>query len=234
MIEVEQICDRLGYAPATAYRYIRELNEVGLLARLPGGYALGPRVIQLDLQMRESNPILIHSRDVIEQLVRETGMMVLLSELYEDTVISIHQEFGTEPLKLNFGRGRPMDLFRSSTSRIILAHLSPRRMKSLYEKFQESADVKRLGSTWKEFSRVMLSLRKDGYSRSTGELNANVTGLAAPIFDDKSRVIGSITLVAMSERYGAFNDQFLARLICNAAAEITTRIGPAAMSPAAI
>ena len=54
-VDIAQICLQLGYAPATAYRYVRELADVGLLVRLPGGYALGPRIIELDLLIRETD-----------------------------------------------------------------------------------------------------------------------------------------------------------------------------------
>ena len=44
---------RRDSTPASAYRYLRELGTVGLLVRLPRGYALGPRVIQLERQMSD-------------------------------------------------------------------------------------------------------------------------------------------------------------------------------------
>ncbi|WP_240164241.1 helix-turn-helix domain-containing protein [Pseudomonas allii] len=36
VIDVDIICRELGYTPATAYRYLRELGDAGLLKRLPG------------------------------------------------------------------------------------------------------------------------------------------------------------------------------------------------------
>ena len=184
-VDIAQICLQLGYAPATAYRYVRELADVGLLVRLPGGYALGPRIIELDLLIRETDPLLHRSQDLVRQLAAQTGLNVLLSELYEDTVISIHQEFGLDAEVLNFGRGRPMPLFRSATSRVILAHLTPRRLR---------------------------------------RVDPGKTGLAAPIFDDKQRVLGSITLVGSSARYAAFDEPGLQALVRQAGQEITRRM----------
>lgn len=224
-IDVEQICQSLRYAPASAYRYVRELEEVGLLVRLPSGYALGPRIIELDLQMRESDPLLKNSRDLMEELALQTGLHVLLSELYGETVINIHQEFGLDSQQLNFGRGRPMALFRSATSTVILAHLSPRQLRRVHDSHAESPDLRTLGPDWKSFSKAMLQIRKQGYSLSKGQLDPDKEGIAAPIFDEKGRVLGSITLVGSSERFDAFNENYLARLICAAATEISRRIG---------
>lgn len=223
-IEVEEICERLGYAQASAYRYVRELTEAGLLVRLPSGYTLGPRVIELDLQMRETDPLLNNGRDLMQHLAAQTGLNVLLSELYGETVINTHQEFGLDSQILNFGRGRPMALFLSATSTIILAHLPPRQLRRIYDQHEQSPDVHRLGATWKEFSRAMLQLRKQGYSRSKGELDADKAGIAAPIFEEKGRVIGSISLVGSVQRLQAFNEDYLATLLTGAAATLTRRI----------
>lgn len=225
VIDVEIICAQLHYAPASAYRYIRELSDVGLLVRIPRGYILGPRIIELDRQMNEYNPVLTCSRGLIDHMAQKTGLNALLSELYGDTVINVHQSPGRDSQPLNFGRGRPMDLFRSATSRVILAYLLPRQLKRLYENHAHQPDLHRLGSTWKDFSKTMLQIRKQGYCISVGELDADKTGLAAPIFDEKKRVLGSITLVGNSERFKAFNESFLSDLIVSAATEITERIG---------
>lgn len=223
-IDVEYICEKLNYAPASAYRYVRELSDVGLLVRIPRGYTLGPRIIELDRQMTEHNPVLVESRELIADLAEKTGLNVLLSELYGSTVISVHQTPGRESTPLNFGRGRPMALFRSATSRVILAYLLPRQLKRLYEGHADESDLKRLGPDWKTFSKSMLQVRKQGYCISKGELDPDKTGLAAPIFDEKKRVLGSITLVGSTERFEAFNESYLANLITGAAAEITERI----------
>lgn len=58
VIDVDVVCAKLNYAPASAYRYIRELTQVGLLVRIPRGYALGPRIIELDRQMTEYDPLI--------------------------------------------------------------------------------------------------------------------------------------------------------------------------------
>ena len=233
-IDIEGICRLLDYAPASSYRYVRELCDVGLLVRLPGGYALGPRIIELDLQMREEDPLLNTSRELMETLAAETGLNVLLSELYGNTVINVHQEHGRETDALRFGRGRPMALFRSATARVILAHLPARQLRRVYDDNAEHPDVLRLGDNWKSFAKAMLDTRKRGYSVSEGDLDNGKAGIAAPIFDGK-RVLGSITAVGSYERFHGFNESYLATQVLEVAAEITRRIGQdAGVQPQAV
>ena len=139
VLDIESICAQLGYAPASAYRYVRELGDVGLLVKLPRGYALGPRIIELDRQMTEYDPLIVRSRDLVDHLVAQTGLTALVSELYGATVINILHRPGAEGNQLNFGRGRPMALFRSATSKVILAYLLPRQLRRLYDQHARPA-----------------------------------------------------------------------------------------------
>ncbi len=223
VLDVDAICSQLGYPPASAYRYVRELSDFGLLVRLPRGYALGPRIIEMDRLMTEHDPLQVASRDLVDRLVGETGLTVLISELYGDTVINTLQR-STDQQQLNFGRGRPMALFRSATSRVILAYLQPRQLRRLYDRHEQESDLQRLGPTWRDFSRAMLQIRKQGWCISVGELDPGKTGMAAPIFDEKNRILGSITLVGATERVEAFNAEFLARLLKDSAQQITGRL----------
>jgi DNA-binding IclR family transcriptional regulator len=224
VIDIEYICETLGYTSASTYRYVKELVNVGLLVRIPSGYTLGPRIIELNRQMTEYDPILASSRDLITGLSDETGLNVLVSELYGATVINIYHHPGREFLPLSYGRGRPMDLFRSATARVILAYLLPRQLKRLFDQSATDSTLNQDGATWKEFSRLMLAIRKQGYCISVGELEPDKAGLATPIFDEKKRVLGSITLVGSIERFRAFKEDYLANLMIFAAKEITRRI----------
>lgn len=223
VIDIEIVCSQLGYAPASAYRYVRELSNAGLLVRLPRGYALGPRVIELDRHMTQFDPLLSASRDIVGDLIAQTSLELLISELYGSTVINILQRSGAQEETLNFGRGKPMDLFRSATSRVILAYLLPRQLRRIFDGAAPT-DLAHVGTNWKDFSKTMLQIRKDGYCVSEGELDPDKSGIAAPIYDEKNRILGSITLVGNSERFNAFNRDFLSGLVTDAARKITVRI----------
>lgn len=229
VIDVEIICTQLDYTPASAYRYVRELLDVGLLVRLPRGYALGPRVIELDRHMTDYDPLLTASRGLVDELAGQTGLEVLVSELYGATVINVLQRSGADPLAVSHGRGRPMDLFRSATARVILAYLLPRQLRRIYDSDPHQQELQRIGVDWKAFSKAMLAVRKNGYCISVGELDADKTGIAAPIFDEKRRILGSITLVGLNDRFQAFNESYLASMIVGAGRRISEQIADGVM-----
>ena len=69
VIDIEIICSQLGYTSPSAYRYVRELSNAGLLVRLPRGYALGPRIIELDRHMTQFDPLLAASHEYLHRLL---------------------------------------------------------------------------------------------------------------------------------------------------------------------
>lgn len=224
VIDVDTICRELAYAPASAYRYLRELGDVGLLVRLPRGYALGPRIMALERQMTEYDPVLACSRDLIEKLVAETGLDATIGEWYGDSVVNVLIRRGTDAGPVGGGRGRPIDLFHSATSRVVLAYLLPRQIRRIFDSHRERPELQGMHLEWKEFSKSLLAIRKAGYCVSEGELHSGRTGVAAPIFDEKQRVLGSITLVGRTERFRAFQEDYLCNLVTSVAGELTARI----------
>lgn len=223
VIDVELICTKLNYTPASAYRYVRELSDAGLLVRLPRGYAVGPRVIELERHMTQFDPLLAASTDLVEGLVAETGLELLISERYGSKVINILQYSGPNERILHFGRGQPLDLFRSATARVILAYLLPRQLRRLFDQ-ADPAELEHVGSDWKVFNKSMLQIRKAGYCVSEGVIDPGNCGIAAPIFDEKRRILGSLTLAGRAERFYAIEREHLAGLVMDAANEITRRI----------
>lgn len=224
VIDAEIICKELGYAPASAYRYLRELGDFGMLVRLPHGYALGPRIIELEHQMTEYDPLIVCSRDLVDHLVSETGLDALISEWYGDSVVNVLIKRGLDEGPVGGGRGRPIDLFQSSTARVVLAYLLPRQIRRVFEAHASSHQESTPALDWKQFSKDLLRIRKQGYCISESELYVGREGVSAPIFDEKKRVLGSITLVGQKERFQVFQEKYLCNLVTIAASEITARI----------
>ena len=115
---LEQITSQTGYARSTAYRYVKELCDAGLLISIgKGAHVLGPRIIEFDRLIRNTDPLLIAAQKVIPQLYQEFGGgLLLLSSLYGDKVLCIYQEPLIVDFKVSYTRGRPMPLFYGATA----------------------------------------------------------------------------------------------------------------------
>lgn len=194
---VEDIAEAFAYTRATAYRYVAELCEAGLLTRVaPGAYALGPRIIELDRQIQRSDPLLEVADPIMHRLLQsDRGQVVLLCSLFRDKVLCAHQLGQDKALALSYARGRPMPLFRGATSKVILAWLPERRLTRLYADHAEEIRRAKLGRTREEFLSALKGIRRQGCVRTHAEVDAGVIGVGVPLFGGERAVIGSLSMV---------------------------------------
>jgi len=161
----------LKLSRASAYRYFAQLEEAGFIEPAPGRrFALGPRIVELDRQIRLADPLVQASVDEMQKLARETGGIALLCRLHKDRVLCIHQERGARaPRFVSYERGRAMPLHRGATSKVILAFLPPE-------------------------PKALEQIRRERLCIAYGEVDPEACGIAVPLFEG-SRVVGSLSVV---------------------------------------
>ena len=201
---VDAASERLGVSATTTYRYFKRMTRAGLICPVSrASYTLGPAIIELDRQIQVCDPMLRAAREVMHDLIQYSaeGSILLLCRLFHDRVMCVHQVLGRGPQEpVSYQRGRPMPLFGGATSKIILAHMPPRTLKSLYASNGAEIAVHGLGGNWDEFRRSLVALRRAGAAITKGEVDAGRVGIAAPIFDRDRAILGSLSFVLPEAR----------------------------------
>lgn len=221
-LTAEQIGDALGLARTTCYRYTRELTHAGLLVSDGGQFMLGPRIIELDRRIIQSDPLLNAGRAVVVALADSLGATGLLTTCYADRIVNVFQHEGaTSPLPVSFGRGTTMPLFRSSTSKTILAWMSRSRLQRLWKSHQDEPDCRALGKDWLSFWKTLQAIRREGLCHSTGEVDAGLSGISAPILFGTGDVAGCVSLVFATEDFRVYAPELLGGRMRAAAGQIS-------------
>ncbi|KQQ20760.1 hypothetical protein ASF48_09200 [Rathayibacter sp. Leaf299] len=183
----------LDTSRSTGYRYIKTLHDAGLLTAVKNGYyRLGPRIIELDLQIRQTDPLLLASHGVLEELVEKIGHSALLCTAFRDAVLCVGEFRAPLSPANRFSRGQRRPLFQGAVSKVIMAHFPHHRLKAIYPRQSEQIQAAGLGSDWSEFRAALGQIKKDGYLVTRGEFNPGVWGCAAPILTDRKTVVGSV------------------------------------------
>jgi len=187
------IIEALETSRSTGYRYIKTLHEAGLLNAVRNGYyTLGPRIIEMDLQIRLTDPLLLASHGVLEDLVDKIGHSALLCTAFRDSVLCVGEYRAPLSPENRFSRGQRRPLFKGAVSKVILAHLPHHRLKAVYARQRREIEEAGLGSTWGAFRATLGQIKKDGYIVTMGEFNPGVYGVAAPILTDQRTALGSV------------------------------------------
>lgn len=199
----EELHEELGYTRSTLYRYLKLLTDAGLLTSLPGiGYALGPRIIELDYQIRTGDPLIRAARAPMQEIVAKFPGVALLCRLYRNRVLCVHQESSTETVHSRFERGFARPLTRGAASLAILANLPTHRLNRLHRDMAGDFTEAGLGEDLAQVKMALKSHRQNGWVRTSGQVTPGVTGIAAPIFDAGNEVIGSLSLTSASDSLG--------------------------------
>jgi DNA-binding IclR family transcriptional regulator len=223
----EQIAEALSLTRTTCYRYTRELTQAGLLVSHGGRFMLGPRIIELDHRMIGSDPLINAGGPVVSALADAMGATGLLTASYNDHVVNVFAHAGSpKPLPLSFGRGTTMPMFRSSTSKLLLAMMSRGRLHRLWERHEHDPDCRAIGEDWKAFWRTLQEIRAQGYAASYGELNAELAGISAPVTFNGGEVAGCMSLIFLRGDFKRFDLQLLSARLCVAAADVSRRLMP--------
>lgn len=193
---VADVVELLDVSQATAYRYLVDLEEAGMIERAnPNQYVLGPTVVELDRQIRIDDPLIAAATDIMKNLSDRTGGTVLLSRLHGRKVMCVHQTSGRfSPVSVSYERGRAMPMYRGATSKIILAFLDPSILRDIVQ--QDAAELCAAGlpAAFEALDAFLAAIRSTGVCRASGEIDTDVMAWAAAVHHGKA-LLGSLSVV---------------------------------------
>ena len=202
-LSVDDVIQRLDLVQSTAYRYLKELCDSGLLApQGKGVYSLGRRIVELERLLQLSDPLLHAGRVAMEGMdVEYPNRSFLLCAFYKDATLCIHKvgpdeiRFRGQRMKILRGRGTVLSLFTGAGSQVLLAHLPPHQLTSLYLTHAPAIAEAGLGESWKEFRTRLGQIRKQGYAETVGRMNPGMHSLAVPVNRPDNKLAGSLLML---------------------------------------
>lgn len=191
----DEMMAELGYSRSTLYRYLKILGDAGMLSSLPNrGFTLGPRVIELDHLIRNSDPIIVSGRPLLVQLAARFPGTALLVRRFKDKILCVHHEQSQQDARTSYARGRLMPISRGAIARSMLAFLPRHQLLPIIEQHQRDYAAIGLGATPEEVIAKLKVVRKDGYATAHGEVTPGVYGISSPVFDAGNAVVAALCL----------------------------------------
>ena len=172
---------RDGHPATTVYRLLETLEDLGVLERVDGDWAIGYELIQLARGADLARILAPRTQHVLDQLVERTGETAMLAvpreRLYIDVISQVDAPnlLGVMPWV-----GRPVPIHASAAGKIALADLTAPDRAS----FMSSATFRRLTpQTIIEPDRFLAELdtvAAQGYAETVDELEQGLSGICAP------------------------------------------------------
>ncbi|AIP32357.1 bacterial transcriptional regulator family protein [Paraburkholderia xenovorans LB400] len=223
---VDALIETTGLARATMYRYVRSLTDSGFLVPIgKGAYALGPKFIEIDRQLRLADPLLQIGQPIMTRIEERVAGAQLLCRYYGLRVLTIYKASTDERLEklMSMERGRPFPLFLGAPSRVILANLPSHQLQRLYLYHAQEIAAAGLGDSWVAFRDRMRDVRKAGYAKAS-DIDKALVGISAPIFAAPGVVTASLCLVRLGSEVSAEDERLMADLVIETAAELSSKL----------
>ena len=218
----DEMMDELGYSRPTLYRYLKTLKEAGFLTSLPsGGFALGPRVVEMDFLMRRSDRLVAHAQPHLDKIAAAYPCTALVVRWYGHKLLCVASECSSPDLQTSYPRGRPMPLARGAVSRAIIAFLPRRKLLPIVTANLDGLREAGLGEDLDSILEVFRHVRRTGYAVAHGEVTPGVIGIAAPLFDGGSGPVAALGVTIPANEAAELDTDEIGETVSRAAAEIS-------------
>jgi DNA-binding IclR family transcriptional regulator len=210
-----RVVDATGLPRTTAHRLLGALEEEAFLARYGEGlgYRLGPRLLRLAAGAMRELPLRDLARPALERLVRSTGESAQLYARAGDRRVCIDAVESPSELRTIVPVGSSLPLTAGSAAKVFLAHTP------------EPDRLIRRAEEPKRFAHEVELARNRGWASSSGEREAGVGSVSAPIVGAFGLLVAVVSVSGPASRMGRINARRYVPAVLEAATEIERALG---------
>lgn len=222
---IQHLAERLGMTKSNMHRTLQTLAHAGYAQRddSSGSYSVTTKLVELAARQLDNIDLRRIAADTLKKLAAETTETVHLSILEGSEVVYIDKIDSAHPVRAysTIGGRAPAQCVATGKALLAFQTVDPvARLSGKLEAFTSKSIID-AGALATELARI----RKNGYAINRGEWRETVGGLAAPLFDGFSRVVGAIGISGPIERLSVGRMKELAPVVLKAASRVSRVMG---------
>lgn len=220
------IARRLGLPRQSVHRLLRQLEAEGVLLRTvdPEGYAPGPRLAALALDVVRARAASAPVRAVLSGLVAAVGETCNVGVLDRDRVLYVERVECDWPLRAQLAAGDRVPVHATAIGKLLLAHLPARQRTRLLGTLDLARYTPRTVTDREALAAQLTRIRRQGYSVNDEENTEGLIGIAVPVRDPRGRVVAGLSLHAPAARLSLVRAAALRDTLDRAAAALAREI----------
>ena len=209
-VTLTELVQQSGLPKATAHRIAMGLEGHALLSRNDvGAWIAGP--LLAELTNGGVSGLASRAGPILEQLCRDTGESAQLFRRESDVRLCIASAERASGLRDTVPRGARLPMTAGSAAHVLLA------WSSAADKPDDAALLGRASFS----NRTLAEVRRRGYAHSSGEREAGVGSISAPVRDADGGVIAAVSVSGPLERLGRRPRAGLVAAVIEAAKSLT-------------
>jgi DNA-binding IclR family transcriptional regulator len=195
-VSVSDLVRTTGLSRPTAYRYLSELQEFGLIQAVPKqpSWQLGPKVIALAAMAGNWAILRRRARHAMEEFVREVGYTVHLGIRDGFEVVYVDKAESVQQLTISSVIGQRRDLSVTALGKCLVAFDSNARLPQMVADNGLPGRTVHSITDPEQWRTEIGKVRNQGFAFDLGECDEGAKCVAAPIFDAQGYAAAAVSL----------------------------------------
>jgi IclR family transcriptional regulator, KDG regulon repressor len=229
-LSLAEITKMSGLAKPTAYRFLKALEEEGLVTRSSLAhedrlYQLGLRLLTLGNLVQEQIEVRKLALPHMERLRDELNEVIHLVVREHDEAVYVERVETNRPMGLHTRIGLRTPLYAGSGPKLLFAYMGTDEQEELLRRLTLAPFTNATITSADEMRKVLEEIRQRGYSISYGEYVKGTLGISAPIRDHTEKVVASLTIAILAESFQREKAEHLIKRLTNTARDISNKCG---------
>lgn len=197
-----ELARRFNLPRSTVFRLLVTLEGMGFVEREEGGreYRLGLAVLRLGFEYLASLPLNELGHPLLERLSEVTGHACNLVVRDGRSVVYVSRVSPPSPFVSAVSVGTRLPAHATVLGRVLMADLALPELRALYPESQLEAFSASTPHTVTELFDLVQADRQRGYAVSEGFFEPNISTIAAPVRDQRSRVVAALAMTVNAGR----------------------------------
>jgi len=227
-LNISKMAELLEVGVSTAYRLAGTLVEEGYMVKDPQSkmYRLAASLMGMGHIIVSRTELCAVSAGALTRLVERSGETGHIAVVQDFQVIYLNKIDGAHPVYLMSHAGRKLPVHCTSSGQAIVAFWPEEEIERLIARGLTPSTRNTITDSAR-FREKLRHIRREGYALSVEELHEGVSSIAAPVRDANGEVVASVSIAGPSRRINRMAIPRLARLVMEAAAEVSARLAEA-------
>ena len=225
-IGLSELARLSGASKTLAFRMASTLEARGYLHKDPvrRTYALGYKPLFLTERLQRTSALVRTADPVLDELAARTreNVSLLVREDLHTVCLAIRQS--PQPIRLYAELGRQGPLHVGGGPKLLLAYAPDGVQAAVLEAELQAFTPSTLVDP-KRLRTLLARIRRQGYNVSHGDMDAGAFSVAAPVRDHAGRVVAALSVAGPQSRLTGDLEALYVRVLVEAAAEVSARLG---------
>ncbi|MGD9866574.1 MAG: IclR family transcriptional regulator [Hyphomicrobiales bacterium] len=196
------VAGRMGISRQAAHRLLRQLEDNGLLLRLPEDrYVIGPKMRRMAVDALSAGNPIAPVRAILESVVAKVEETCNLGMIDGHELIYIDRVECNWPLRVPLRPGSRVPLHCTAMGKLLLAYLPTRRRHRLLDVLPLTRYTERTYTEKEAFAAHLADIRGLGYSINNQEDSVGLIALAVPIRNSANTVFAGLAVHGPEARF---------------------------------